>query len=221
MIKFSIEKELHPIKMSKDDLINLLNMITKNSKIDDFYGNMGFPKFRCHEHDVEKFLNFNEDVKFCDDLSIDIYMHDDSKENRQYVRIILCRFITSMEVEGDDEIWVLGKFQQISNFFQRKKPWFSLFYKFLWAEYLMCVLFWLLTIKNFRYQITNLIVFGIAAIWLSIITLLISLRKFFPYARVIFIPQKPLNWDTIRNVILIAGLIVTVIGSIIIPLLKK
>jgi hypothetical protein len=139
----------------------------------------------------------------------------------------LCYFSPKLEVNGGNQVWVEGKYAQISSFLKRTRTWFWVWGKlspFLQGIILGSIsnlfFFWLV------YQIYEKSMLGVMSATIGlvcwiVITMLILKDKLLRHSQIIIFPKK--SFFTKENIgILIAflAMITGIVASIIIPLIK-
>ena len=129
----------------------------------------------------------------------------------------------NLDVNGEDQTWVLGKYEQITEFLKQRRPWFWALNKiFPSFSGIIPVLSFIAIILFIKY---NKIVYSISTS-LFLVTWILAIIYYFkgtflPYTQIIIRHKKSiLNKENIIIIIALLSFIVSLIGGIIIPLIK-
>ena len=137
MKTYSQHKEIHPCKLNKQDLIELVKIIKKvfpkSDRKEDFQIMSNLPNLDIDENDIENFLNIEEIPNIINRLSIRQIGWNTKGEIDKIVNISLYTNYINLDINGFNEEWVLGKLTQIQNFLKAKrtKLFLSLSYWFI------------------------------------------------------------------------------------------
>ena len=202
-----IVKETFPISERKEDFeisTNLPNIAIRSNSIEDFLK---------HEELPDKFNR----------LSFRIIGWSENREIDKSIQMIFYDNFINLYVDGIDQTWVLGKYSQITDFLRKKRPWFWALQKIFPSITGIIPLLSLIAIVYFI--MVKAIISSISTTFFLIAwvfaTVLYFKGTFLPYTQIILAPKKSfLNKENIIIVVGVLCLIVSIIGGIIIPLLK-
>jgi len=212
--------DLHSIKIHKNDLLKLIELIKGAfpsesdicSEIQINYKNK-----RIKTKTIDELLSINGLPDKLDNLEISFWGNENS------IFIILAKYRKNLSVSGKDDAWVIGNFHKILSFFSDTKPWFySQKYVFL---FLMVIVGLLGGVTSYlfinKYLITSIL---FACVLLLTYYFMFSkyFDEYFPACEIILSPRTSII-DKDMIVIILTGLtlIVTIIGGIILPILYK
>ncbi len=226
MKDYSQHKDIHPCKLEKNDLFELVKIIKKGfaetNRKEDLQIRSHIPNVSIYENSLEDFLKHKDIPNIINRLSIEQIGWNNKREIDKKVSITFYDNFIDFDVSGFDEEWVLGKSMQIQNFLRKKRT------KLFFLNRSSPILFGLLIPVGFYAILKSIKEFSLIPIILSvlfmisIVTLIILFfkGKFLPYTRIIIVPKK-MNKENIILLISILTLIISFIGSIIIPLFVK
>lgn len=234
MKKYKKEGQITPCKLNKDDLYELVQIIKKNLKKSNevkLYISYNPTELDIQENSIDELLKHNELPNTINQLSLRIQVFD---ENLEIIKTVDLRFYNSfinLRVEGLEETWVLGKYKQIHNYLNKKKPWFLFILRIYPLFYFLLGAFFPVSILGLVYFISeDKILYSISSLIFLISLVLLNIFKvkstLFPYTQIIIKPKNVfINKENIVIVssivglfISIIGLFVSIIGGIIIPL---
>jgi hypothetical protein len=208
--KFNI---INSCKLTGKDLVKL------SEHINDVFGNEEYAiKIKSkYEHFVYEakdfifFLNIRNLPNVLNELEINIF------GNNKNITLFLGVINNYLGVSGSNEAWVLGAYQKLESFFNKKRPWFySRLTGFIVFFILSGMILFLLGIqigKNNYYALTFFILFPIFSFYLGYAEIL---DKIFPYFQLqIRKPDTIITKDNIVILLMILTFLVTTIGVVI------
>lgn len=124
MREYSETKLLKSCKISKSDLIKLIELITNGFPLTDrkadFTLKANYEITSITEYSLEELLKNNDIPAILSDLSINQIGWDDKREHKNISVYISTQFVF-LSVSGFDEAWVHGKFEIIEKFIKSKQ----------------------------------------------------------------------------------------------------
>lgn len=131
MKTYSQSKRFSSCKLTKEDLVNLVNLIKldfpKTDRSEDFKISSYLEKIRISENDLEKFLDHTELPDSLKRLNLDLIGWDQQRNIDKNVKISFYDNSVRLDVSGNTESWVLGKYSQLTGFLNEKKSIFWFF----------------------------------------------------------------------------------------------
>ena len=228
MKEYTKSREIHPCKLERDDLLKLIKIVKEgfpDSERDIYfklYSNL--PNVSIESHSIEDFLEQEELPDKLNRLSIEIMGYDQDHRNiNKNIHITFYDNYINLDINGEDQTWVLGKYAQIYDFLKKMRPWFWALNKiFPFFSGIMPVLSLFAIIFFIKY---NQIVYSISTSFFLVSWILAMVYydkgTFLPYTQIIIRSKKSiLSKEYIIIIIAVLTFIVTVIGGIIIPLIK-
>ncbi|MDP3230359.1 MAG: hypothetical protein Q8N13_20640 [Acidovorax sp.] len=222
--KVSHEKEftkstisINPCKLSRDDLTELLKKIEEafpedgdniSLEISTKYGNTNIK--------ARSITDFLEVKDFPDKLH---ELHIRCSKKGYYISLDFMGVHNSLYVSGKNEPWVLGNYQRLESFLQKKRPWFySRKHIFLIILLIVGISVFIASILiSKKYYMSGFIIYGLLLL-IYIIIMVSDWNKYFPNFVLDIIPQTNIiNKDLLIIVLTILTLIATIIGGIIVP----
>lgn len=231
--KFNQSKTLRSCKLTKDDLLELVNEIYKKC-----FSKPGIKVyFNISTELLSSKISSNNIKKFLENKKLPVTLTGltiFAAEQNSIDKSIYLNFSETIDrkiylnITGKDEIWVLGTFQYIYNFLKAKKTWYWFFNLGLASKYIIIIIdiiilkFFTMTIIHFYklnekpyYIIISFTVFLITWIWF---TVGFFKEKIFPYTQIILKPKQSFlskNYDKIIAIFTILIFVATVIGIMI------
>ena len=123
-----------PSILYKNDLIKLYSIISESDLIQESSFNYLQVKNGEHSIDFSSFDEFLKEVSNLDVNELTICFETRNKDytQRNSIRFYLNKSYLSCDISSTNEIWFLGKIEQLNKFFQTKKRWYS---SFFWIKY--------------------------------------------------------------------------------------
>jgi hypothetical protein len=130
MVRYTRSKNIHPVKLDRDGLINLIELIKK-----DFIIEKSIIRIHAHtpdkdvsENTLEAFLSCSILPEVISNLAIEaITLEDDKSKIGRKILIVFYNNFINLEVSGGSEEWVIGKYTQLTEFLSKNKPAFWFF----------------------------------------------------------------------------------------------
>ncbi|GAG98418.1 unnamed protein product, partial [marine sediment metagenome] len=148
---------------------------------------------------------------------------EQNREIDKNVRMTFNSNYIDLNVNGREQTWVLGKYSQITDFLKKKRPWFWGLLKIFPIITGIIIVVSLITLGRFIKEgaiiySTSSALFLIAWIFATIFYIR---GTFLPYTQIILIPKKShFNKESIAIIVAVLSLIISIIGGVIIPLVK-
>ena len=227
MKEYTKSGSIHPCKLERNDLLKLVKIVKETSPIserkEDFEISTNLPNIAIRSNSIEDFLKHEELPDKFNRLSFRIIGWSENREIDKSIQMIFYDNFINLYVEGIDQTWVLGKYSQITDFLRKKRPWFWALQKIFPSITGIIPLLSLIAIVYFI--MVKAIISSISTTFFLIAwvfaTVLYFKGTFLPYTQIILAPKKSfLNKENIIIVVGVLCLIVSIIGGIIIPLLK-
>ncbi len=227
MKEYQKSGKIHPCRLEKADLSQLVEIIKKTFPIsnrkEDFELSTNLPTITVRENSLEDFLKHEELPDKINRLSIRIIGWDENREIDRNIRITFYDNFILLDVAGFDQTWVIGKYSLITDFLKKKKPWFwALNIAFPYIAFLIpllcgAALVYLIRANKIIYAVSTTI-FMIASIYANI---LYNKGTFLPHTQIVLSPKISIfSKENIMIIIAIFTLIFTIIGAVIVPLIK-
>ena len=222
--------KIHSCKIKKDALLKLVEIIKRTfpdlNRKEDFEVSTNLPNISIHSNSIENFLEHEELPDKLNTLSIRI------TETNQYdnlidlnidksVRLDFYDKSINLNIHGEENAWVIGKYTEITDFLKEKRPWFWFIHTNIfcgieaWTSMLLLIVFVSLI---FHFIDINEIIYAIiTAITLFIFAYIYHLKKtIFPYTQIIIKHEKSfLTREDVKLIILLLSLFVMILGIII------
>lgn len=228
MKKYTKSLKLDASKLELNDLNHLVEIITKtfseNERNKHFEILTRLDDLHIRSESLEEFLKHKELPNRLNNLSISITGWNENRDIDKSVRLLLYKTYTNLDVNGDEETWIIGKSSQINEFLKKKRPWHWLLNKIF--PYATGVIF-LISLFYLSYFLKNGEVIysassGIFFLSWILATIFFIKGTFLPHVKIILYRDKSLlNKENITILIAILSLIVSVIGGIILPLIDS
>ena len=227
MKRYTKSGEIHPCRLQRNDLLRLSEIVKETFPIsdreEDFQVSTNLPNISINENSIEDFLKHEELPDKFNELSIEIKGWSENREIDKSVRMTFSRLYMDLYVDGTDETWVLGKYSQIANFLRERRPWFWAVHKVF--PFISGIIF-VLSLAGLTYFIkAEEIIYSIStALFLTawiFATVFYLKGTFLPYTQIILTPKESFfNKQNVTVIIAVLSLIVSIIGGVIIPLVK-
>jgi len=227
MKEYTKSASIHPCKLNRNDLLKLIELLKEafpfSDRKEDFTISTNLPNISIRANSIEDFLEHEDLPDKFSRLSLEIIGWSEDREIDKAVRMIFYDNFISLDVNGAEQTWVLGKYSQIVDFLRKKRPWFGplreIFLYTIGAIPLLS-LFGLI-----YFIISNEIVYSISTTLLLIVWVIAGVfyfkGTFLPYTQIILRPKEsPLNKENLMITIAILSLIVSLIGAVVVPLVK-
>lgn len=221
--EFRLSKKYWSCKLDKNDLVKLVKMIETSfdSKVNfSFWTELLGLNIRSN--DLEEFLQHDELPPILHDLKITALGIDEGIVSRR-LELSLWKSGIRLAINGDDRTWVLGIHAQIESFLKEHRLWYGWFIESLpFVASAVPALFVISAISFWKTNRTYSFIIGIFFIaWITVIALHYK-DKILLRVQIALKPLKTsFNRENITIVVAIASLIVSIVGGIVIPLLKN
>ncbi|MGG3574607.1 DUF3784 domain-containing protein [Bacillus gobiensis] len=118
---YKSNKDYKSIHLFKEDLLQLDNLLKQKfgTIIDRKSINLNTPNRTISNESMEQLLN-DASLKI-ETISINLYKFGKGHKSEQYIRVYIHKYSISVEIEGENEIWVNGMELFLSNFFKERK----------------------------------------------------------------------------------------------------
>ncbi|MBE0393908.1 hypothetical protein BJQ96_03781 [Flavobacterium sp. PL0002] len=228
MRKYTKSFKLDASKLELNDLNHLVEIITKtfseNERSNDFEILTRLDDLDIRSESLEEFLKHRELPNKLNNLSISMTGWNENGNIDKSVRLLFYKIFTNLDVNGDEETWVIGKSSQINEFLKKKRPWHWLLNKIF--PYATGVIFAISLFYLSHFLKNGEIIYSISTgiFFLSWIlaTFFFTKGTFLPHVQIILNRDKSLlNKENITILISILSLIVSIIGGIILPLINS
>lgn len=216
---------VHPAVLYKSDVIELVKIVSECEAgqycvLSIEYKYEGLYQTFTTIEDIEK---FSKDIP-TDMLSIDVTIRSEERDIVSIISITIDQTYIHYQIHANNEAWFLGKIAQLTKFFKSRKPWYSLITRIIpfVGPALVTSGFYigLFAIKNDK-TISAILGF-LLAFSMVMISYYSYKAKLFPYARIYATNKKKLlTYEMVSTVIAILAFIVSVIGTIVIPIIQK
>jgi hypothetical protein len=218
--------QVHPAVLYKSDVMELVKIVSECEAGQYFvlsieYEYEGLSQTLTTIEDLE---NFSKDVP-TDKLSIKANIYTEDRDIVSSISITMHQTYIDYQIHANNEAWFLGKIAQLTKFFKSRKPWYSFITRiisFVGPALVMSGFYiGIFAIKNTK------IVWAILGFFLAFSMVMISYYsyegKLFPHVRIYAKnkEKKFVTYELVSIVIAILALIVSVIGTILIPILQK
>ncbi len=218
--------EVHPAVLYKIDVIELVRILTDCDKNESCVLSIKF-EFEGLEQtlsSIEELEKFSRDIS-TNKLSINVTTWDENNNITNGIQVTMFDNYIHYQIHSENEAWFLGKIAQLTNFFKKRKPWYSLINKtipFLGPAMVMSGFYLsLFLIKSEAKLLAGITV--LLAISMIIISYLSFQGKLFPHVRIYpYIRKKGIfTYELVSTIIAVLTLIVSIVGTIFIPILSK
>jgi len=218
--------EVHPAVLYKSDVIELVNIVSE-CEAGQYYELSIQYEYEGFHHTlttIEDLENFSKDIP-TDKLSINVTIWSENQNIVSGISITMHQNYIQYQIHANNEAWFLGKIAQLTKFFRSRKPWYSLITRiipFVGPALVMSGFYiGLFAIKNAK--TVSAILGFVLAFSMVMISYYSYKAKLFPYVK-IYATNKDkrfLTYEMVKTVIAILVLIVSIIGTIVVPILQK
>ena len=222
--------KIHSCKIKKSDLLKLIEIIKKtfpdSNRKEDFKVSTNLPNVCIHSNSIEDFLEHEELPDKLNRLSIEI-MGMNQYDNiidlniDKDIRLVFYDNSINLDIYGEENAWVIGKYAEITDFLKERRPWFwfihtNIFYGIEGAISMILLIVFVSLIVHFI-NINEIIYSMITAFMLFIFAYIYHLKKtIFPYTQIIIKHEKSfLTRENVTLIILLLSLFVMILGIII------
>lgn len=227
MKEFQKSGELRPCKLESSDLLKLVEILetgfVQEGDKRRVTVSTNLPNVRIESGSLQDFLQHQELPDTLTALSLWV---SETDKHFNTVKRTLLEFADDrirLFVSGVDETWVYGKFVQIGEFLNKKKPWFWVLRKifdfafgFLVTVSLFAT-FYFIVVGRVLYAVSSGILF---VAWVLAFVFFLK-GTFLPYTQIILQGKTSLlTKENITIVIALLTLIISVIGGLVLPLVK-
>ena len=215
---------VHPAVLYKKDVIELVKILTECEPNQTYnlsiqYEYEGLRQTMSSE---EELLEFSKEEP-TNSLFINVTTRDNNKIINGVSLTMYHNYIT-YQIHSESEPWFLGKISQLTTFFKKNKPWYALITKiipFAGPSLVMSGVYLFLSSINKSILAASFFLFF--TISMAIISFLAYNNRIFPFVRIVPSDQKKriFTTDLVSIIIAVLSLIVSIIGTIVIPMLSK
>lgn len=228
MKEYSKSGYINPCRFKKEDLLELVEILKESfppsNRKEYFEISTNFHGVYIRSNDIEEFLKHKELPDKLSRLSLRIIGWSENREIDKTVCITFYDNYISLNVNGKEQAWVLGKYVQIKDFLKKKRPWFWALNKafpFIVGIIPVPLLEVLVSFIK-RGEIIYSLSTTLFLLALLFTTIFYFKGTFLPYTQIILNPKKTiLSKENIAIIIALLTLIFTIIGGIIVPLFMK
>lgn len=214
--------KIHSCKIKKNDLLKLVEIIKKTfpdlNRKEDFEVYTNLPNVSIHSNSIEDFLEHEELPDKLNRLSIKIMGTNHIGKD---IRLVFYDNFINLDIYGEENAWVIGKYAEITDFMKERRPWFwfihtNIFYGIEAAISMILLIVFVSLIVHFI-NINEIIYSMIIAFMLFIFAYIYHLKKtIFPYTQIIIKHEKSfLTRENVTLIILLLSLFVMILGIII------
>lgn len=217
--------DVHPVVLYKNDVIELVRILTEcdENRSCDLSIKFKYEELQQTLSCIEELEKFSKDIP-TDSLAIKVFTMDKNNNNVNCILANMSRNYINYGISSDNESWILGKIAQLTRFFKKRKPWYSLITKVIPYVGLTLVYgglyFSIFSIKSDAKLSAGI---GVSlTILMGIISYFSFKGKLFPYVRIYpsNIRKRIFTRELGVFIIMILTLMVSIVGSILIPILK-
>lgn len=227
MKEYTKSGDIHPCRLERNDLLELIKIIKETLPVsdrkEDFKISTNLPDIHISSNSIEEFLKHEELPDKFDRLTLNVVGWSKNREIDKSIRITFYGNYINLDVGGTQQTWVLGKYSQITNFLKKKKPWFWALHK------IFPVIAGIIPIVSLNALVdfikAKVIIYSVSTALFLIAWIFATVfyfrGTFLPYTQIILTPKKSLfNKENITIIIAALSLIISIIGGVIIPLVK-
>ena len=124
MEKYTRTKSIHPCRLNKADLIELVNLIKtdfpQQKRKEDFKITAHFYGFNVFENNLEEFLQHKNLPKIFSNISFRLIGWSVAGDIDKSLELTFYDSFITLNVDGDSESWVRGKYTQMLDFLKTK-----------------------------------------------------------------------------------------------------
>lgn len=175
MKQFQKSSKIHPCKLTKNDLLELIIIIkdTFPNSVESLEISTNLPDVVIKSNNFDDFLNHKELPDKFKRLSFEIF---EMGRDRYVILTFYDNFI-DLKVSGNEKTWVSGKYNEITEFLKEKRPWFWFMHTGIFHSIegaiiipLFLVFFYFIIVSEIIYSIfASIMLFIFAYLWHSFI----------------------------------------------------
>lgn len=227
MKEYTKSGNIHPCRLERNDLLELIKIIKETFPVsdrkEDFKISTNLPDIHISSNSIKEFLKHEELPDKFDRLTLDVLGWSKNREINKSIHITFYGSYINLNVDGTQQTWVLGKYSQITNFLKKKKPWFWALHKIFPVIAGIIPIVFLIALVDFVKA--KVIIYSVSTALFLIAWIFATVfyfrGTFLPYTQIILTPKKFLfNKENIAIIIAALSLIISIIGGIIMPLVK-
>lgn len=218
--------DVHPAVLYKDDVVELVRILTECDENKSCVLSIKFEYEGLQQtlSSIEELEKFSKDIP-TDRLSIDVTTWNEKNNIVNGISATMYHNYINYQIHSYNEAWFLGKIAQLTSFFKKRKPWYSLINKvipFLSPSLIMSGFY----LSLFSIKADAKLSAGICVSFtiLMVIISYFSFRgKLFPYVRIYPSSRRKriFTYELVSTIIAVLALIVSIAGTILIPILSK
>ena len=227
MKEYQKSSDVHPCKLYKNDVIQLFKIITQNIPISDRKNDIEISSnlqgISIYENSIEDYFANKELPDKLNRLSIRVIGWSANEEIDKTIDITFYDNYIQFNVNGFNQTWVLGVFEQIKSFLKKKRPWFWFLPNQIFP--MLSGAIPILALFGIAYTIKINAVVALISTILLLISWIFAIIFFFrgtlfPYTQIIINPKQ--TFLTKQNVSLIIALLtlIVAIASLLVNALK-
>lgn len=217
---------VHPAVLYRDDVVELLQLLTQCQENETSAAGITFEYEGLHQSmsSIEEVEKFAKDIS-TDKLSIDVRAWDQHNHIVNSIWVTMYHSYISYCIASESEAWFLGRIAQLTSFFKERKPWYSVINRSipLVGPALVMSGFCLTIFSVLSGARPSAAISASFTVLMVIISYLSYRGKLFPYVRIYALNKRKriLTRELISTIIAVLGLIVSIVGLIVIPILQK
>lgn len=215
--------DVHPVVLYKNDLIELLQILTAcepPQKV-DLSVQFGYEGLKQTFNTIDEIKEFIRDDP-TNEFSVNVQVRDENQKIINGLVLSMYHNFINYQIYSENEAWFLGRTAQLTNFFRKRKPWYSVLNRAIpFSGPLLTIgglLFGIFALK------TGNVLSSLSAFCFTILMTIIMVfsykGKLFPYVRIHPYDKRKraLTYEVVSLLIAILTLLATVIGSILLPI---
>ena len=227
MKEFSRTVDLPPVILFREDLYLLEKLLREDFTLhreDDFTITLQAGHQRLTAHSFDELIGVGT-PDYTDSLGMRVYSWSREAGIYESLSLTLTHYYSHYQISGLNEAWFLGKIGQLDNFFKLRRPWYAPLNKFVVP--LCGVLLGLSPLAFIGVVVSQrywALVFPLALLLTTaVVTQRVFQRKMFPSSHVDFAqkPKRASLQQQLPTILAVLSLLVSIIGSIVIPLLGR
>ena len=209
--------EVHPVLFYKADMIELLQILTAGAPIQNINLSVqiGYEGLKQIFTSIDEVKAFSKEAP-TNELSVTVLTRDDNQEINNSLSLTMYHNFVHYQISSNDEASYLGRIAQLTNFFRKRKPWYSIITRAMpvTADMLISPAFFLGILQLIKGKfLLSFATFCFTAIMI-IISFFSSKGKLFPYVRIYPYekPKKAFTYEILSLIIAALTLLVTIFG---------
>jgi len=227
MIKYTKLESIHPCRLERNDLLELIKIVKETFRVsdrkEDFEISTNLPNISIRSNSIEDFLKHEELPDELNRLSFNIIGWSKNLEIDKSVRMTFYNNYINLNINGREQTWVLGKYSQITDFLKKKRPRFWVLLKIF--PIITGIIPFVSLGALVRFIKAGVMIYSASTALFLIAWIFATIfyfrGTFLPYTQIILIPKKSLfNKESIAIIVAVLSLIISIIGGVIIPLFK-